>query len=1401
MTPQTPTSSTVETTRPREIEAVLLRDPSIADCAVRLKAIDGLEIAVAFVVAPARFDAAEIREHVRKEVHEAPALEFVRVSSLPFTQAGEIDDAVLDTLPVLTESVARSWEDELSRLPGVAKAAVVVQEPATPVPVLHLSDLVPDALRSRNDSASALSSGSASTEGNAALRVPSLVRGPALRADPNRPATLVASIDRAAREFPAAWLRFLETDGSEVQQSYAELLDEARRILGGLRQMGLRPQDKVLFQLEHVKDFVAAFWGCVLGGFVPVPITIASAYKADDSAASKLFNAWKMFNAPLVLTSARRRSPIESLFKELGAPEARVAGIDELRQAPADLNPHPCAPHDLALIMLTSGSTGAPKGVMLSHDNMLRMAAGVQQQLNLTEAEVTLNWMPMDHVAGLVMSHQRDVLIGCSQVHLPTEIVLQRPVTWLDLIDRFRVTLSFAPNFAFGLVNQCAEQIAQGQWDLSSLRVILNAGEMIVARTTRRFLTLLAPHKLPPTAMVPVWGMSETSSGIIQSIYFTVANTSDEDSFVDVGEPVADFNLRIVDEAGQIVEQGTIGQLQVSGTTVTRGYYERPDLDAEAFTVDGWFKTGDLAVIRNDQLAITGRAKDDININGIKYFCHEIESVAESVPGVQVSFTAACAVRRPGADSEDVVVFFVPATGADEAHLNAVISEVRRAVVTRIGIAPSYVIPVTRPDIPKTNLGKIQRAHIRKRFEAGEFSAEVKRQDVLARNANTLPDWFLKQTWRRANLAAVPVREDEACTLVFSDERLGPPLIERLEKHRPAIVVQPGASFARRSASRYEIRLSEAEDYEQLIASIRGDGRRLGNVVHVMGFGPPATSVNAERDRSSLSVLFLARSLASIAAESTMRLVVASSRAQHLETETEVEPERGAVLGLLQTIVQEMPGIDTRHVDVTENDPSASADAIVNELRALGQEREVAYRQGVRYVSRFERLGLPGAAQHDLPFKSGGMYVLTGGLGGVGVEIGKFLLQRYGVRLLVLGRTPVTEGTSPQELERRQSYETLSAAVADHAAVRYEAVDVTDAARVRTAVQAASQEWGCSLDGVIHLAGVFRDRLLLEETPASFHETCLPKLDGSAALAGLLDRGDQLFIAFSSATGYFGRFSGGGYAAASRGLDALVQNIRRRGVNAYSFAWSEWEDLGMMRGWGATQSRSRGYASMSKAQGISSLMTALRQKSPVVLIGIDADAAPIRPHVTSECRGLSRLVAFVQTINDAQVDVTRPFADRFGSKLACDVERVSTIPLRATGDIDRDALVSGTVKTARRKTAPTTDLERTIAHAWEHVLGVTEVDVKSTFFDVGGSSLLMARVYARLKDALPQSASMTDMFRYPTISALAAHLSENESTFDNQIAIDRERGRDRRARILQTRRGRENDDAQGSRAR
>ena len=160
-----------------------------------------------------------------------------------------------------------------------------------------------------------------------------------------------------------------------------------------------------------------------------------------------------------------------------------------------------------------------------------------------------LNWMPLDHVGGVVMFHLRDVFTAGTQIHAPTHMVLGQPLKWLDWIDRYRATITWAPNFAYGLVNGQADAIREGRWDLSSMRFILNAGEAIVAKTTRRFMQLLAPHGLSATSMYPAWGMSETCSAVTFSHDFSRATTGDEDTFVSVGRPVPGVALRIADAA------------------------------------------------------------------------------------------------------------------------------------------------------------------------------------------------------------------------------------------------------------------------------------------------------------------------------------------------------------------------------------------------------------------------------------------------------------------------------------------------------------------------------------------------------------------------------------------------------------------------------------------------------------------------------------------------------------------------------------------------------------------------------------------------------------------------------------------------------------------------------------
>ncbi|MDE5067775.1 MAG: AMP-binding protein, partial [Trichodesmium sp. St4_bin8_1] len=418
----------------------------------------------------------------------------------------------------------------------------------------------------------------------------------------------------AAQEHGETSLRYIHSDGEVSTQTYSELWVEAQRILGGLRELGLKPQAQVIFQLESNQDFISAFWGCVLGGFVPVPITVATSYQTNN-AVNKLHYAWQRLEQPLVLTDVKLISQIKSLSGLLNLDELQVITIDELRKCELGQNLYSSQQDDLALIMLTSGSTGMSKGVMLTHKNLLSRTIGSVQRNNFSTEDITLNWMSLDHVAGLIYFHIRDVYLGCKQIHASSHLVIENPLQWLNWIDQFGVTITFAPNFAFSLVNNCVQNIEQGNWDLSSIRFILNGAEQIVAATSRRFLKLLSPYGLSSTAIYPAWGMAEVSSGITYNDNFSLESTTDDDSFVTVGLPIPGVSLKIVDNQNQIVAEGEIGSLQVKGLTVTSGYYQNPTANQEAFTADGWFNTGDLGFLKNGCLTITGRQKDVIIIN------------------------------------------------------------------------------------------------------------------------------------------------------------------------------------------------------------------------------------------------------------------------------------------------------------------------------------------------------------------------------------------------------------------------------------------------------------------------------------------------------------------------------------------------------------------------------------------------------------------------------------------------------------------------------------------------------------------------------------------------------------------------------------------------------------------
>ncbi|WP_131831274.1 AMP-binding protein [Frankia sp. CcI49] len=515
-----------------------------------------------------------------------------------------------------------------------------------------------------------------------------------------------AALARAARTPGPGRIEYLRADGTRLRQDYPALLEQAGRLLGGLRQAaeqaargegsgaGLVPGATVVLQISNEPDLLAAFWACVLGGYVPVPVRSVGGERDRPETEQVLLAVCDLLDDPWVVTGrtgGRTGRP----------PAGRWLGDVE----------------DLAVLLLTSGSTGRPKAVMLTHRNILSRCAATAAVNGLTPGERSFNWMPLDHVGGLVMFHVRDVYLRCTQVHAPMRWILADPTRWLDGMHTHRSTVTWAPNFAFGLVVDHAAQLRDRRWDLSSLRYIMNGGEPVKPRTAARFLSLLARHGLPSSAMYPGWGMSETSSGVVDRIFDPLA----DERFVSVGRPHPGVRLRVVDEGQQIVEQGRIGRLQVDGEPITAGYFNNPAQNRQSFTDDGWFRTGDLAYIVDGLLTVTGRLDDLVEVGDVTYHGHEIESAVEELGLAEPSYVVACSVPAPHTSGRDRLTVAVRLR--DGVQADTATRAIRELIHRRFGGLEADVLPVEREAIPKTGIGKPRRAELRDRLVAARLTA------------------------------------------------------------------------------------------------------------------------------------------------------------------------------------------------------------------------------------------------------------------------------------------------------------------------------------------------------------------------------------------------------------------------------------------------------------------------------------------------------------------------------------------------------------------------------------------------------------------------------------------------------------------------------------------------------
>jgi 1-acyl-sn-glycerol-3-phosphate acyltransferase len=539
--------------------------------------------------------------------------------------------------------------------------------------------------------------------------------------------------------------------------TYGELYERASSVASELIRRGLEPGQTVAIMLPTCAEFFWSFAGTLLAGAIPVPIY--PPFRADRIAeyATRQANILRNAEARFLITwreaegLAHLLEPrVPSLRGVLNAEKiANARAAAEMPEPSSEWRPvrtyaHHAAAGEIALLQYTSGSTGDPKGVTLTHANLLANIRAIAEAAELGPRDVGVTWLPLYHDMGLIGVWLTPLYAGVPVVVMSPLAFLSRPVRWLWAIHRHRGTVSPAPNFAYELcVRKIADNDLQGL-DLSSWRAALNGAEPVHASTLERFAARFAPYGFRREAMTPVYGLAEASLAVSAPKFGTaprvdrinrptfesegraVPAAADDPApleFVGAGKPLANVQVRIVAGDAEAAAQNgrevhdcperTQGRLWFRSPSATSGYYRNPRATADLMRGDGWLDSGDLAYRADGDIFITGRAKDVIIKRGRNLYPHEVEAVAASVEGVRAGCVVAFGVPDEKGRTEKLIVTAEARKGADAKRLA---SEITRAVDAAMGLPPDAVEILPPQSIPKTSSGKLRRSETRRLY-------------------------------------------------------------------------------------------------------------------------------------------------------------------------------------------------------------------------------------------------------------------------------------------------------------------------------------------------------------------------------------------------------------------------------------------------------------------------------------------------------------------------------------------------------------------------------------------------------------------------------------------------------------------------------------------------------------
>jgi fatty-acyl-CoA synthase len=552
--------------------------------------------------------------------------------------------------------------------------------------------------------------------------------GKGARLGDRTPVTFIQAIERLSEA--QGGFTFLGADGQDRFLSYPQIAIAAAKRAAVLKARGVKPGDRVALVLPDPQDFVLSFLAVVYAGAVAVPMYPPLSLGKLDQYLQSSARVVAASGSKLLITSKQVEAILWPVMQQ--APVLRdLLAVEKLTEEAHNAVPAQAATaamQDLVFLQFTSGSTADPKGVRVTHQSLFDNATAVLAALDCDPAtDMGVSWLPLYHDMGLIGFVLGPLIFKVSCTFIPTVSFIKRPTLWMETISRKRGTITFAPNFAYALVEKRATEEQLAKWDLSSVRVAGCGAEPIQADTMRKFAKKFAAAKFPAEALMPSYGMAEATLAVAFNPIMTPLNTDKKDdvNVVSCGYAFEGHALRIVDDSGKPVADRVVGEVVVSGPSLADGYYEKPEATAQAFRRDTtgtvWLHTGDLGYLIDGELFICGRKKDLIIIKGRNYVPQALEWACEQVDGVRKGNVVAFAVQD---DASESVVIALEARRDPPATLA---EHVRRLLSEQFAIAPKDVIVLAPGQLPKTSSGKLQRQKTKSMYQAGALQVQGSR--------------------------------------------------------------------------------------------------------------------------------------------------------------------------------------------------------------------------------------------------------------------------------------------------------------------------------------------------------------------------------------------------------------------------------------------------------------------------------------------------------------------------------------------------------------------------------------------------------------------------------------------------------------------------------------------------